>query len=59
MQDAIPLVKQSKRKRKEHFASKRGDWGLVNPVTKVIPSKKRYDRKKTRRELCKSELREE
>jgi len=59
MKDATPLAKQSKRKQKEYFASKRGDWGLVNPVTKVIPSKKRYDRKKTRRELCKSELREE
>ena len=51
MQNTIPLEKQSKRKQKEYFASKRGDWGLVDPVTKVIPSKKRYDRKKTRREL--------
>lgn len=23
----------------------RGDWGGVNPVTKIIPNKKRYKRK--------------
>lgn len=45
-QNQVPLDKQSKRNRKQHYAAKRGDWGLVNPVTRVVPSKKVYDRKK-------------
>ena len=36
-----------KEKYKKYNAS-RGDWGLVNPVTKVIPDKK----KKAKKEKC-------
>lgn len=27
----------------------RGDWGEVKPYTRIIPDKKRYDRKKNRK----------
>ena len=42
----ITIDKQSKRNRKNHFASKRGSWGNVNPVTKVIPNDRIYKREK-------------
>ena len=31
----------------------RRDWGAVNPVTKVIPNKKKYNRKKDKNSLKK------
>jgi hypothetical protein len=43
----IPLEKRSKREQKQYHASKRGSWDDVNPVTKTVPSKKVYDRKKS------------
>lgn len=37
-------------KKKKPTAKKpRGDWGAINPVTKIIKNKKAYDRKKTKR----------
>ena len=32
----IPLEKQSKRARREHAQSRRGDWGAVKPVLRVV-----------------------
>jgi len=43
----IPLNKRSKREQKEYFASRRGSWGDVNPVTKKPPNPKAYNRKKS------------
>ena len=40
----VPLEKQSKRKRREHFSAQRNDWNGVTPVTKMIPNKKKPDR---------------
>ena len=42
----IPLEKRSKRAQREHHARQRANWGDVKPVTRVIPSKKAYDRKR-------------
>ena len=47
-QKFVPLSKQSKRKRKEHHASSRKDWGTVSPVTKKLPNAKAYCRKKSK-----------
>lgn len=46
----VPLDKQSKKKRKAYHQMKRGSWGQVVPVTRVMKNKKAYDRKERRRE---------
>ena len=43
----VPLDKQSKRKRKEYYAAQRRDWGDVNPITRMTPNLKAYNRKKS------------
>ena len=49
MKKLIPLEKRSKKEQKAWYARQRGDWNGVNPVTKIVPSKKLYNRKKQRR----------
>ena len=44
----IPLEKQSKKAQREFHAKQRGGWNGVKPVTRVVESKKAYDRKKMR-----------
>lgn len=46
----IPLEKQSKRAQKENNNKQRGSWNGVVPVTRVIPNKKAYDRKRVKQE---------
>lgn len=42
----VSLNKQSKKKQKEYYSSKRGSWYGINPVTRVVPDKTKYNRKK-------------
>ena len=42
----IPLNKQSKKVQKKYHARSRRDWNGLKPTTRVIKSKKVYDRKK-------------
>ena len=42
----VPLNKQSKKAKKKYHARNRNDWNGVNPRTRVVKSKKVYDRKK-------------
>ncbi len=42
----IPLEKQSKKEQKKYHAQKRRDWNGLKPTTRVVKSKKAYDRKK-------------
>jgi len=49
-QKIVPLSKQSKRKRKEHYAAQRKGWGNVNPVTRKAPNVKLYNRKKSKQQ---------
>ena len=42
----IPFDKLSKKEQKKRNQAKRGDWKEINPITKVVPSKKIYNRKK-------------
>ena len=44
----IPLKKQSKRAQKEYHDKQRGSWNGVVPITRVIPNKKAYDRKRAK-----------
>jgi hypothetical protein len=46
-QKYVPLAKRSKREQREYHAAQRKNWGEVNPVTKTIPNKKVYNRKKS------------
>ncbi|MCQ2458284.1 MAG: hypothetical protein MJ142_06105 [Clostridia bacterium] len=48
----VPLEKQSKKARRAFFASRRNDWNGVNPVTKVIPDKRK---KMLREKHCENE----
>lgn len=42
----IPISKQTKKTRKLFYRKYRGDWQGVNPVTRVMQSKKIYSRKR-------------
>ncbi len=40
----IPLKKQSKKNQQKYHAMQRGSWNGVDPTTKIVKSKKEYDR---------------
>ena len=42
----IPLNKQSKKAQKKYHARRRRDWNGLKLTTRVVKSKKVYDRKK-------------
>ena len=45
-----PLEKQSKNVQRKFHASKRGSWNGVSPVTRIVPSRRVYDRNRMKRE---------
>ena len=55
MKKMVPLSKQSKKERRKYYSSKRGSWNGVSPVTRVVQSRKIYDRKRMKsadRKIC-------
>ncbi len=42
----VPLEKRSKKARRGYYQLMRGSWHEFSPVTRVVPSKKLYQRKK-------------
>ena len=40
----IPLKKQSKKNQRIYYAAQRGSWNGVDPTTRIVKSKKVYDR---------------
>ena len=42
----VPLKKQSKKEQRKYHAMLRRDWNGLKPTTRVVKSKKVYDRKK-------------
>ena len=48
--DPTPMAKRSKRAQREHYAAKRGSWNGLSPITRVVQSKKAYDRNRVKRE---------
>ena len=50
MNQPVPLDKRSKRARKAYHAAQRGSWYGLSPVTRVVPSRKGYDRKRAKQE---------
>ena len=53
MKKMIPLDKQSKKHRRAYHAAQRGTWYGVNPVSRMKPSGKTYDRNHIKREKYK------
>lgn len=51
MTQMVPLNKQSKRAQKAYHARQRGSWNGLNPVTRIVPDGKRYDRSRAKREM--------
>lgn len=45
----IPFEKQSKKEQKKYHARRRSDWNGLKPTTRIVKSKKVYDRKKLRK----------
>lgn len=50
MKQYITIDKQSKKAQKEYYAKQRGTWGVLNPVTRSVPSGKTYNRNKDKQE---------
>ena len=50
MINTVPLKKQSKRAQKEYHSKQRGSWYGISPVTRTVPSRRLYDRKRIKRE---------
>ena len=44
MRTLVPIRKQTKRHQKAYHAQKRNTWGSVNPISRIIESKKVYKR---------------
>lgn len=49
MKKIISLNKQSKKAQRAYHAKQRGSWYGLCPVTRVVPSKKGYDRNRERK----------
>lgn len=48
MRKVIDVAKQSKKAQKAFYATKRGGWNGVNPVSRIVPSGKQYSRAKAK-----------
>ena len=49
MTNYVPVSKLSKKAKKEFFAQQRGSWNGLSPVSRVVPNKKAYNRKRDKR----------
>ena len=52
-----PLKKQSKKNQRKVHAAKRGTWNGVSPVTRIVQSKRLYDRNRAKQENHRDEER--
>ena len=43
-----PIHKQSKREQRKFYADQRGSWNGIKPTTRIVESKKAYNRKRIR-----------
>ena len=46
MNQWVPMEKQSKKAQREYHSKQRGSWNGLCPVTRTVPNKKAYDRKR-------------
>lgn len=47
----VPLNKRSKKAQREYHSGRRQTWGTTDPVTKSVPSKKTYNRKREKQRI--------
>ena len=59
MKQMTPLKKMSKKRQKAFHAQRRGSWNGLSPVTRVVPNKKAYDRKRARQASRREEFPED
>lgn len=45
-----PISKQSKSERRKYYVAKRGSWNGLSPVTRIVQSRRAYDRNRLKRE---------
>ena len=45
-----PISKQSKNNQRKYYATKRGFWNGVSPITRIVQSRRAYDRNRIKRE---------
>lgn len=50
MKKYVSLDKRSKKAQKEYYSKRRLTWGVLNPATRSIPSRKTYNRTKDKQE---------
>ena len=50
MKQYVSLDKRSKKAQREYYSKQRLTWGVLNPVTRSVPSGKNYNRKKDKQE---------
>ena len=50
MKKFVLLDKRSKKAQKEYYSRQRLTWGVLNPVTRSVPSGKTYNREKDKQE---------
>lgn len=50
MKKFVSLDKRSKKAQKEYYSKQRLTWGVLNPVTRSVPSGKTYNREKDKQE---------
>ena len=50
MKKYVSLDKRSKKTQKEYYAKQRLTWGVLNPVTRSMPSGKTYNREKDKQD---------
>ena len=53
MKKYVSPEKRSKKAQREYHAKQRCTWGDLNPVTRSVPSKKNYNRKKEKARIGK------
>ncbi len=46
----VPLKKQSKSRQRAYYASMRGSWNGVSPVSRFVPDGRTYDRNRLKRD---------
>ena len=51
MKKYVPLDKRSKKAQREYYSEQRHTWGVLNPVTRSVPSGKTYNRKKEKKRI--------
>ena len=53
MKNYVTVDKRSKKAQREYYSKQRQTWGEINPVTRSMPDRKTYNRKKEKQRIGK------